>query len=566
MRLNHLGIRATAARLVAITALAGLLPAGSALAAASGDLVLVSVTEDGTGANASSANGLSVSDNGRYIAFATMASNLDPRDSDREVDIYVKDLITGDLKLASVAKDGTKANSLSMRPVISGDGTQVAFPSAADNLSPDDTDGYFDLYVKNLVTGDLTLASVNGDGTKADGNVTGTDISGDGTVVAFSSTATNLPDAPGDNESHVYVKNLDSGAVVRVDGGTLQRPDEQSGGSEPSISTDGGIVAFATDADGLDERDTDRHSDVYVRNLGDGSIQLASDSAAGVKADASSGHPSLSGDGSRVAFQTSAGNLIADDTDGESDVYVKDLDEESTILASVGSDGANSDRSAGYPALSSDGAHVAFSSDATNLGIATDALVNQVYRKDLATGALQPASVTDDGIAADYLAIDPATSADGGVVAFTSQATKLVATDNKTWADVFAKLFETATPSDEVAPTGSVEASPTTLLASPHVATVDLSGVARDDGGISSVTIEIRDEYGESPPVVAAVDGGGQQAVTWSRTVALDRTLRPHDRERNYTAVATISDMSGNTSTVSTPVTVLAKAAAPRSG
>src|SRR5215218_3266645 len=311
MGLSRPRIRAAVPRLVAITTLAAFVPAASALAASAGDLVLVSATADGTGGDASSANGLSVSDNGRYIAFATMASNLDARDSDREVDIYVKDLITGDLELASLTKDGTKANSMSMRPVISGDGTLVAFPSAADNLSPQDADGYFDLYVKNLATGDLSLASITGDGTKADGNVTGTDISGDGTVVAFASTATNLPNAPGDNESHVYVKDLDSGAVVRVDGGTLQRPDEQSGGSEPSISTDGEVVAFATDADGLDERDSDRRSDVYVRNLGDGSVRLASANAAGIKAESPSGHPS-SGDGSRVAFQTSAGNLIAD--------------------------------------------------------------------------------------------------------------------------------------------------------------------------------------------------------------------------------------------------------------
>jgi len=522
------------------------MPAPPAHAAAAGDLVLVSSTADGTGANDSSAYGLAVSDNGRFVAFGTIANNLDPADTDRIVDIYVKDLATGDVELASVTKDGVKSNSISTRPTISADGSRVTFASAADNLSSDDPDGYFDIYVKDLSTGDLTVVSTNADGTKADGNASGADISGNGEVVAFASTASNLTGSPADGESHIYVKNLESGELARVDAGTFDRPDEQSGASAMSVSQDGSVIAFVTDAGGVDDRDTDRRSDIYVRNLDDGSLSLASVGADGQKADSPSASPSLSADGSRVAFETSAGNLGPEDDDGESDVYVKDLKDDSVQLASTAQDGTNSDRSAGYPELSADGRYLAFSSDATNLGIPTDALVKQVYRKDLDSGALDSASVTAGGVAADYLAIDPSVSGDGGVVAFVSPATDLVPNDNKTWADVFAKTFAPPTVPDQLPPTVSISVLPSQLSASPGPGVVVISGTAQDDVGIAGLEIEIRDEYGKCVPSVASVEGHGEQALTWSRTETLDRTLQRRDRERTYTITVTATDTSGN--------------------
>jgi Tol biopolymer transport system component len=415
---------------------------GAYAARSAGNPILVSASADGEPGNGLSAFGLSTSADGRYVAFASMATNLEPSDTDNIVDIYVKDLLTGGVRLASVTADGVKANAFSERPSISADGQRVAFVSAANNLSPDDPDGYFDIYVKDVQTGALTLASVTEDGQKAAGGSESAALSADGLAVAFTSRATNLsPDAT-DGESHVYVKRLDTGALVLADGGTIERPDEQTGANGPSLSADGRIVAFATDAAGLDPADTDRRADVYVRDLDSGAVRLASVNPDGVKGDLPSTGASLSGDGTRVAFATSSANLVPQDTDDSSDVYVKDFTDGSLQLASTDAAGANADRTADQPSLSLDGRYLAFSSDATNLGLDTPILVKQIYRKDLATGVLRPASVAGcGGPAGDYLSIEPSISQGGTVVAFTSPSTNLAPDGGNRVADVFATIF-----------------------------------------------------------------------------------------------------------------------------
>jgi Tol biopolymer transport system component len=127
------------------------------------------------------------------VAFQTNAENLDPRDTE-DWDIYVKDLLSGALILASISEAGVKGNADSERPALSDDGTKVAFETSATNLDPRDTDGDLDVYVKDLVTGRLTLASAGTGSTGEKGNNKSYDpsISGDGTRVAFTSRASNL--------------------------------------------------------------------------------------------------------------------------------------------------------------------------------------------------------------------------------------------------------------------------------------------------------------------------------------------------------------------------------------
>ena len=110
------------------------------------------------------------------------------------------------MQLASQTAGGIKGDAISERPSISADGHKVAFVSAADNLDADDPDGYPDVYVKDLQTGDLTLASRTTDGTKADTGGVSATLSADGSTVAFSSTATNLSGRRRLGGSHVYVK------------------------------------------------------------------------------------------------------------------------------------------------------------------------------------------------------------------------------------------------------------------------------------------------------------------------------------------------------------------------
>jgi len=531
---------------------------GAAAATAPGDLVLVSAAAGGEPGNGPSSYGLSTSAaDGRYVAFASMATNLDPGDTDTVVDVFVKDLSTGQVQLASQTAAGVKGNAISERPSISADGQTVSFVSAADNLSPDDTDGYPDVFVKNLRTGDLTVASRTADGIKSATGGESATLSADGSTVAFSSTATNLSPDAADGSSHVYVKRLDTGALTLVDGVTIIRPDEQHGADAPSLSADGQIVAFTTDAgQQLDPADTDQRADIYVRDLGSGELRLASVNAAGVKGNSPSSGPSVSADGTHVAFATGSTNLLPEDTDPSSDVYVKNLADGSLRLASIDGTGTKANQAASYPSLSPDGGYLAFSTDATNLGIDTPPLVKQVYRKNLATGELLPVSVTADGTPGDYLSIEPSIAAAGAVVAFYTPSTNLVPDGGNQVADVMAKVFTAPTPPDSVAPTAELVACPTWLPANRGSRPVELTGSASDDRGLGTVSFSVTDEYGEPQPTIDPPDLSGRTSATWQRLVPLDTTVHPGDRARTYTITATVSDLAGNTTTSSTHVLI----------
>jgi Tol biopolymer transport system component len=132
---------------------------------------------------------------GTAVAFSSGASNLDPGDTSLDTDVYVKDLVTGNITLASTTHFGAKGNGNSFARSLSADGTTVAFDSNATNLDPRDTGVVADVYVKDMQTGNLTLASTNDAGTKGNGLSKRPSLSAGGTMVVFHSSATNLDSA-----------------------------------------------------------------------------------------------------------------------------------------------------------------------------------------------------------------------------------------------------------------------------------------------------------------------------------------------------------------------------------
>jgi Ca2+-binding RTX toxin-like protein len=174
---------------------------------ATGKLLLVSRSDTGVKGNRFS-HEPSLSGNGRKVAFSSTATNLDPADTDLVDDIFVKNIASGDVELASTSDTGVKGNGASAFPVLSSDGKRVAFISLATNLDPADTDTDWDVYEKNLTTGDISLvtstaAGVHGNQT----NQAALSISGAGKLVAFSSNATNLDGDDTDKVQDIYVKN-----------------------------------------------------------------------------------------------------------------------------------------------------------------------------------------------------------------------------------------------------------------------------------------------------------------------------------------------------------------------
>ncbi|MEA2346609.1 MAG: hypothetical protein QOG62_396 [Thermoleophilaceae bacterium] len=436
--------------LVALVLVLGI--AGSATAAPA-QTTLVSRATGPSGAKAAmnaEVGPESISDDGRFVVFSTSAANLDPADSgppgqfdDDDSDVYVRDVVNDKTVLVSRATgfSGAKGNSSSDSATISGTGRYIAFISNATNLDPADTDGYDDVFVRDMATGETTLASVATDGTKSDFLNYDVSISDDGNFVAFSSLAGSLsPDdasPPPDQDWDIYVRNLKTGQtrlVSRADGPEGAKGNSDSG--TPSISGDGRFVAFDSGAANLDPDDTSADGDVYVRDLLADDTILASraDGGVGQSADGNAQEAVIDRDGGRVLFSARATNLGESTGAGRFLAYVRDLRENTTTVASRadGPLGAVADGPSFASGISADGQSVAFLSHAANLNPLDTDLVYDVYVRNLATATTTLASRASgiDGPKGRFDSLAPSLSADGSVVDFFSISPNLVPGDN----------------------------------------------------------------------------------------------------------------------------------------
>jgi hypothetical protein len=255
----------------------------------------------------------SISADGRYVAFDSEASNLVNGDTNSFGDIFVHDRQTGGIGRASVASDGTQGNGDSYWSSSSDDGRFVAFTSSASNLVNDDTNDFADIFVHDMQTGKTTRVSVASDGAQANGRSYVASISGDGRYVAFNSSATNFVANDTNASSKMFVHDIQTGETTRVDVATDGTPGNH-GASEPSISSDGHYVAFYASDTNLVPEDTNicgfltepgSCSDVFVHDRQTGETVRASVASDGTQGnDGSEFGVSLSADGRFVAFQS----------------------------------------------------------------------------------------------------------------------------------------------------------------------------------------------------------------------------------------------------------------------
>ncbi|NMG06351.1 PD40 domain-containing protein [Brasilonema sp. UFV-L1] len=403
----------------------------------------LSVADDGTEGNNSSSTP-AISADGRFVAFSSNADNLVPGDTNtnNSSDIFVRDLLTGTITLVSVAEDGTQGgtSSFSSTPSISADGRFVAFYSFANNLVPGDTNNNSDIFVRDLQTGTTTRVSVADDGTQGNNFSSSPSISADGRFVAFSSNANNLVPGDTNNNSDIFVRDLQTGTTTLVSvaddsiqGGT------SSFSSNPSISADGRFVAFTSSANNLVAGDTNNNSDIFVRDLQTGTTTRVSVAEDGTQGNRSSSSPSISADGRFVAFESSAYNLVPRDTNNSSDIFVRDLLTGSLTRVSVAEDGTQGNNFSSGPSISADGRFVAFSSNASNLVAGDTNNSSDIFVRDLQTGTTTLVSVADDNIQGGIFTSSstPSISANGNFVAFSSTAFNLVAGDTNNSSDIF---------------------------------------------------------------------------------------------------------------------------------
>ncbi|HZG52392.1 MAG TPA: Calx-beta domain-containing protein, partial [Pyrinomonadaceae bacterium] len=322
---------------------------------------------------------------------------------------------------------------------LSADGRFVAFSSAASNLVSNDTNNTADVFVRNLETGVTTLASINAAGTgSGNGSATFPYLSADGSVVGFRSAASDLTANDTNNLTDVFVRNLTTGTTTLV---SVNSAGTASGNGQSvfsTISADGRIVAFTSNASNLAANDSNGTvADIFVRDLQAGVTTLVSATPAGTgSGNAQSSVPVVSANGRFVVFNSRATNLVTlGDNNGTDDVFVRDLAAGKTRLVSVDYEGTVAGARTSYlpspQVISADGNFIAFVSQAFDLvGNDTNGTVSDVFVRDMAAGVTKLVSVNSaaSGSGNSFSAANEVSiSADGRFVTFDSVSTDLVA-------------------------------------------------------------------------------------------------------------------------------------------
>lgn len=405
---------------------------------------------------------------GRWIVFSSDATNLVPGDTNGVADVFLRDLKTGATSRVSVTSTKAQANGASYSPSLSVDGRRLAFASRATNLVTGDTNGVADVFLRDLKTGSTTRLSVATGGAQANGESNSPFVSLFGEWVTFESEATNLSSGDTNGVSDAFLRDVGAKKTTRIAPPAMaadlpqpettwtsharisyegryiayQRTATRAGWDSPSasdvffldrvsgrstqikvdpwagtakvmsqnpvISADGRYVAFdaysvVTESDTIANNDVLRNSretvavdDALVRNPFDPrdvmmydrvnkTLQPLSSNPAGPVADGDSYDPRISADGRVIAFSSDATNLAAGDTNGSTDVFVRDLGARITSRVSVPSGFGESSGASHRPSMSYEGRQVVFASTGRDLVPADTNNTADVFRRDRQT-------------------------------------------------------------------------------------------------------------------------------------------------------------------------------------
>ncbi len=398
----------------------------------------IRVNVDSSGAQA---NGFAefpvLSSNGSQVVFASLASNLVVGDTNGKLDVFLRDLVSGTTTLLSQGLGGQPSNGGSTVPDLSADGSVAVFRSDASNLVTGDTNWSADVFAFEFATGTLARMSVRSNGVEGNGRSSTPVVSFDGRFVAFESLSTNLAgvDTNGSWDVFIHDRQLATTALVSVNDAGVQGSGLSAG---PSISHDGRFVGYRSAAANLVARDTNGLDDMFVHDRLVGTVELVSRATFGALANGGSSEGSLAFGGKSMAFVCSGSNLVAGDTNGCTDIFVRRIAPlpETARLSALPS-GVQGDGASGSVDITDAATFASFTSVASNLVPGDTNGVSDVFVRDLTTGDVERVSVSSTGAEADADCREPSISADGRYVAFTSLSMTLVAGDTNGEVDVF---------------------------------------------------------------------------------------------------------------------------------
>jgi Tol biopolymer transport system component len=436
-----------------------------------GQTELVSVCGQGmtgvTGNGFSSVSPNCLSADGRYLVFVSQASDLVANDTNRLQDVFVRDVQAGSLTLVSMAMDGTQADSLSHSPVISADGRSVAFASSATNLAGQVTNRLDNIYVRDLVAGTTTLASVSTNGVGGGNGASSLpSISADGSRVAFQTLANNLAVRNTQSYQNIVVRDLEAGRTHLVSS-------NWTSGSRPVISADGRFVVFFAQSPGYNLVASDLQDgtttvvttnlnypvisansrilaarfEAYLRSppnqlllhdlIQQTNIVIAFPGTA-PETPAGSRAMSLSFDGRFVAL-ANRGPIAGSDTNGVTDVFLYDGQTSTTTLVSRNRDGTGAGNGeSDAPSISADGRFVVYRSFASDLVSEDTQGQSHIFLYDRLSGRNALISRSQDGTTGgNDFSSTPVISANGKRVVFRSTVDDFVTGDFNQTQDVF---------------------------------------------------------------------------------------------------------------------------------
>ena len=364
---------------------------------------LLSTGSDGIEGNGSSRDG-TLSGDGRYLVFESAASNLVAGDTNGTTDIFRKDLMTGSVTRLSLSAAGNQVDGNSLRPHLSADGRAVFFYSAATNLVPGDTNGVADLFRKDILTGEIVRLSTDSGRRQVDAGATPSGmnpdpgaVSPDGRYFLFESASDQLVARDANNNTDIFLKDWVTGALARI---SVNGAGEEGalGSYNARFSPDGRSVVFDSQSANLSPDDGDTRLDIFRKSLSTGEVTMLSTNSGGEKANGDCYDAHFSANGRYLVLTSNATNLVAGDTSNNSDIFRKDLLTGEVVRVSTSSAGVESDGHSIEARISADGRYVVFLSNAGNL-VTGDTNGNwDVYRKDLVTGETLRLSTSAAGV------------------------------------------------------------------------------------------------------------------------------------------------------------------------
>jgi Tol biopolymer transport system component/lysophospholipase L1-like esterase len=314
-----------------------------------------------------------IATSGSVVAFGSPTS-LVPTDTNGFPDIYIYNIQTGQKTQVSVNSSGGQVYEESLSPALSADGRYVAFMSYANTLVDNDTNNQVDIFVRDtLVTAPKTIrASLTNTGQESNGYSYRPSISADGRYVVFASYATNMTSlTDNNNQPDIFLRDTTTSTTLLVSKG-LNNTVANAMSDEAQVSDDGKFVVFSSYASNLVSGDNNNAPDVFLYEIATGTITRISVEPDQTQRSGGSTAPTISGDNRFVAYDYDSDDLATSDRNGKADIYVYDRTNKTTSLVSLSESDDQGNGHSFNPSISSDGRYISFRSDANNLVLAGD--------------------------------------------------------------------------------------------------------------------------------------------------------------------------------------------------